>query len=431
MRQKPKRKILFITYYYHPASMAAAMRMLSFARVLDEDEFEVHIIIPDKMDGAYPEDSTPLNHPHHIHIHRAWSPNLAFFRRAKEKNQQSIQAEGSSRLQTLYEKIIFPDKGFLWARTALRLAVKLHQINGFSVVFSSSPLVSAHWVAMQFKRKTLVPWLCEFRDFYVTNNSLLFGNKEKAIRLEASIFYHADHFLFVSKKMRAMYELNYPGIKDRTSVVLNGADVADLQKSVPFCPAASIGKKIIFYAGTFYNGLRDPGPFLTQMNQLIEEGKIDKNIWEIHIAGQIESHLLHPFRNSPVHQILHIIGPLPRSEVISRMKTADIFWLVVPDLDSHRDTIPAKVFEYLYFRKPIIAYVPKRSAVMDLLHYEKYFLRIPSSPNAPVELLLDALHMLEVADDKRKSFAYDREAQARKFQDVLRKMILGSATTVD
>lgn len=425
MRQKPKRKILFITYYYHPASMAAAMRMLSFARGLNEDEFEVHIIIPDKMDGAYPEDSTPINHPPHIHIHRAWSPNLAFFRRAKEKNQQSTQAEGSSRLQTLYEKIIFPDKGFLWARTALQLAVKLHQIHGFSVVFSSSPLVSAHWAAMQFRRKTDVPWLCEFRDFYVTNNSLLPGNKEKAIRLEASILYHADHFLFVSKKMRAMYELNYPGIKDRTTIVLNGADVADLQKSVPFRPAASTGKKIIFYAGTFYNGVRNPGPFLTQMNQLIEEGKIDKNIWEIHIAGQIESHLLHPFRNKQVHQILHIIGPLPRSEVISRMKSADIFWLVVPDLDSHRDTIPAKVFEYLYFRKPIIAYVPKRSAVMDLLHYEKYFHRIPSRSEAPVEALFKAITMSELPVNNDKPFHYDRVTQAKKFQDVLKKMLIG------
>lgn len=403
--------------------MAAAQRMLSFAYGLDSDVFEVHIIMPDNMDGAYPEDPRPINLPFHIHIHKSWSPNLSFFRRAKVKNQQSKQAKGSSRLQTLYEKVIFPDKGFLWAKSALRLALKLHKEHDFQAVFSSSPLVSAHWTAMKFKQKTNVLWLCEFRDFYVINNSVLQGNKEKAIRLEAAILYHADYYLFVSQKMLSLYELNYPGIKGRTSIVLNGADVADLQKSTPQRPAASIGKKIIFYAGTFYNGLRDPGPFLTQMNQLIEEGRIDKNSWEIHIAGQIETHLLEPFRDKKVHDLISLPGPLPRSEVISRMKSADVFWLVVPDLDSHRDTIPAKVFEYLYFRKPIIAYVPKRSAVMELLGYDKCFFRIPSGRNAPVEPLFKALTLQEVNVDINTAFLYDRETQAKKFQEAMVRMV--------
>jgi len=364
-----KYRLLCLLYYFPPVSVAAAQRAFHLLKYLDSERFDVTVLVPEHPDAAYPSSEFTQPIPDHITIVKVWSPPLQFWRKIKSANQSSPTRRKAGWLQKWYEYFIFPDKGAVWGRNACEKAAKIHRDHPFDAVFTSSPLVSTHRAILSLQRKNSIPWMCEFRDFYATHNSTLTSNKIKAQYLEESIFQTANYFLFVSKKMQEVYQNQYPGITNRCRTLNSGVDAEELERYRINASNASSsdGKKTLFYAGTFYNGLRDPLPFLRIFNQCILEGEIIPGDWIIQIAGPLEAHLLQELRDQPVLECLVLLGPLPRHLVLAYMSKATFCWLIVPDVDSHRDTIPAKLYEYWFFQKPILAFVPANSEAAHII----------------------------------------------------------------
>jgi len=362
-----KYRVLCILYYFPPVSVAAAQRAFNLLKYLNPDLFEVTVLVPKHPDAAYPFSESEQFFPNHLKVIKTWSPSLKFWRNMKATGMSSTSNRKAGALQKLYEKTAFPDKGVVWAYSAYLKAMELHRSEKFDCIFSSSPLASAHMSALRLKRKINIPWICEFRDFYFTHNSTLIYQRGKARKLESKILHEADRFLFVSSNMETQYRVEYPKIIGKTQTILSGVDPKEIETlldSASKLPKNS-GVKVIYYAGTFYNGLRDPLPFLTHFNQCIEEGLIHPDNWSIQIAGPIEGHLIESLKDLPVYACLDLLGPIPRHRALQYMSQADFFWLIVPDIDSHKDTIPAKLYEYRYFRKPVLAYIPPDSEVAN------------------------------------------------------------------
>lgn len=400
--------------------------MYTFAKYLNPRDFEIHVLCPDNIDSAYPEDDQWIeNLPPNIILHKSRSLNFKWLRRQKQKSQAGTK-QSNQLFQKIYEYFMFPDKGKVWAYTAKRMAERLHKDLQFDLVFSSSPLVSAHQIARHLKQKFEIPWICEFRDFFFTNNSQLGAYLYKAKQLEKEIFNIADQFITVSPAMQFKYAEAYPDRRQDIHCILNGVDSKLLQhQGILPVPSSDSQPRIILYAGTFYNGLRNPKPLLNAMNDFFKEGRLSPKDWTIQIIGNVENHLVAPYKKEPLWQSMEIIGGLSRSKTLHYMQKADFFWLIVPNIDSHRDTIPAKIYEYLYFQKPILAFVPMDSSVEQLRKYtdaaSMQMLYTDLQDDKAKEKLFRILTATPISNSPTKT--PDRQEQAKSLEQIIHKAI--------
>ena len=423
-RMPPERRtpILLISYYFPPASVGAAQRAYGFAKYLDPTKYDVHVLIPSRIDSAYPSDSE-FELPEHITLHTAWQPNLGFWRRKKQQQYLSQKPlAGRAKKNVGFQWIsnqIWPDKGIFWTMFAyLRAKVLIRKFN-IKIIWSTSPLVSAHLPALWLRRSLDIRWICDFRDFYLTHNSTFQGHSKWAKALEQNCFKQADHVTFVTPAMKDIYSSAFPELKGKSSVIWNGSDIS----LKPGQKTKDKAFKTILYAGTFYGGLRDPAPFLHLINNWLESELLRASEWRIHIAGNIEAELIAPFDGKPVLSIIDIKGSLSRSQTTTCMEEADYLWLIVPDVDSHRDTIPAKLFDYLAFQKPVLAFVPLQSAVYELSReFPQVFLFQPGQLD-PTE----AMRLLQILNEDPENIpsrasGYTREAQTLVLEAILDKL---------
>ncbi|MBK7428637.1 MAG: glycosyltransferase [Saprospiraceae bacterium] len=411
--------VLLISYYYPPASVGAAQRAYGFARYLDTSKYQVHILIPSRIESAYPSD-TEFESPEYVKVHTAWQPNLGFFRRKKQKqfldqNQPAGRANKSAVFRWISNKI-WPDKGIIWAFFAYFKAKALIRKYKIKTIWSTSPLISAHLPALRLRRKFDIKWICDFRDFYWTHNTTFQGHSKWAKALEENCFIYADHITFVTPAMKEIYSAAYPELKGKSTVIWNGTDII----SIPEQKASDRTFKTIVYTGTFYDGLRDPAPFLKLINEWLESGSLNSSDWRIVIAGNMEAELINPFIGKPILSILDIKGPLSRMQATACMEEADFLWLIVPDVDSHRDTVPAKFFDYLAFQKPVLAFVPLQSSVYELSReFPQVFIFQPEELD-PVE----SLRFLQILKDDPQNIPYRVSGYTRAAQTLVLEAIL-------
>lgn len=235
------------------------------------------------------------------------------------------------------------------------------------------------------------------------------------------MIHSADHIITVCPTMKNKIAEAYPKVKN-IDYILNGVDkdhldqldmeVADLDKS----------KKNMVYAGTLYSGLRNPLPIIDAINQLMKKDVAGIPDLNIVFIGSEESHLFAPYRHEPIGQKLMLKGALPRTMTLQYMRDADFFWLIVPDVDSHRDTIPAKVYEYLYFQKPILAYIPQKSEVDWLLNDEQNVCRIYTHESASqIEQKIQSFFVEH--HQKLQSTIYDRKDQTKDLKQIFLKIL--------
>lgn len=411
--------ILLISYYFPPASVGAAQRAYGFAKYLDQNKYEVHVLIPSWIESAYPSDNE-VEIPAHIKLHVAWQPNLGFFRRKKQQQYLNQNNPGSSVKKNPsflgLSRWIWPDKGIIWALFAYFRAKTLIRNLHIKTIWSTSPLISAHLPALWLKRKYDIHWICDFRDFYRTHNSTFQGYSKRAKALEQNCFNFANHVTFVTPAMKEVYATAFPILKDKSSVIWNGSDVNPNISG----RKKNQDQKTILYAGTFYGGLRDPTPFLTQVNIWLEAGLLQSSEWRILIAGNMEAELLSAFEGKPVLSILEIRGPLSRKQATACMEEADYLWLIVPDVDSHRDTVPAKLFDYLAFQKPVLAFVPLQSSVYELSReFPQVFLFQPGPLDAT-----DAMRLLQILKEDPRNIPFRTSGYTRAAQTLVLEALL-------
>lgn len=414
--------VLLISYYYPPASVGAAQRAYGFARYLDTSKYQVHVLIPSRIESAYPSD-TEFESPEYVKVHTAWQPNLGFFRRKKQKqfldqNQPAGRANKSAVLRWISNKI-WPDKGIIWAVFAYFKAKALIRKYKIKTIWSTSPLISAHLPALRLRRKFDIKWICDFRDFYWTHNSTFQGHSKRAKALEEKCFKHADHVSFVTPAMKEIYSAAYPVLKGKSTVIWNGSDI----RPNPGQIAPERAFRTILYTGTFYDGLRNPAHFLGLMNDWLESGLLHASEWRIVIAGNMEAELIKPFDGKPVMSILDIKGSLSRRQATDCMQDADYLWLIVPDVDSHRDTVPAKMFDYLAFQKLILAFVPLQSAVSELSReFPQVFLFQPGKLDSAEALRLLQILKEDPQNIPTRASVYTRASQALILEEVIDKL---------
>jgi hypothetical protein len=165
-------------------------------------------------------------------------------------------------------------------------------------------------------------------------------------RWERRLVGRASAIVTVSKPWSEGFRLKYPG--KPVATILNGFDPADYARDAIDPPAG--GPLTIVYTGAIYPGRRDPSPLFEAVRQL----GADADELRVRFYGTAPEHVLPLARRAGVERLVEVLPSVPYRESIRCQKAADVLLLLQWNDPLEQGNVPAKLFEYLAARRPIL-----------------------------------------------------------------------------
>ena len=361
-----KKKILIISYSYPPSNVPAAQRPYAVAKYLNKDEFDVSVITCGNADvswGVNEGFNPELPKVNLIKINSLLGRGASSLRKSTTTTEKNIVNRIKASLFKLLSLMIVPDKAIFWyPKVHKYLLQNKHLINDAEIVFTTSPSFSNHLIGKFIKSKNKnILWVSELRDFHFIETAKRVRNLKQVInkKLEYAVMKHSDKVSFISHAMRDKYQNHYPKLINKFNVIYNGFDMSDFKN---LTIEKVINQKLtIFYAGSFYGGVRSPIPLFKILDKLIKKDKISTIEIEVRIAGKFENKLNEDLKKYISYNCINFIGNTPRSKVLENIVSVDLLWLIVGNKSTHYTGLPIKFFEYLGARRPIINFAPNIS----------------------------------------------------------------------
>jgi glycosyltransferase involved in cell wall biosynthesis len=270
--------------------------------------------------------------------------------------------------QFLLSVLLFPNQYWGWYFPATKTGRHLLESTQFDAILSTAPPYTAHLIGLSLKKRYQIPWIVDFRDPWVTNESLLpFQPKWRRaldMRMEASCVKSADLVLCNTDWQRGVMTERYENLPPAKFVTLtNGFDDVepppdlDLSKHKPVrC----------LHLGGIYKGRRID-TFCKGLSLLVKEEKLDPGAVKVLFLGDTDE--------SQIAACRQVAGELMDSGVIEfhrhvgKQEAQRYLWeadLLLVFQGAYRTQIPLKFYEYLSTGKPIFA-VTQPGALSDVI----------------------------------------------------------------
>ena len=177
--------------------------------------------------------------------------------------------------------------------------------------------------------------------------------RRKIQRFEHRTVRLADTLIMNTPELLADFENHYDDLIDEKAVAItNGFDPADFA-DLPGPDGKANGEIVICHTGTFYRQ-RSPMPFLNALRDAIKSGELSKRFRVRFIggAGDFAAEVDHFLTENNLDDAVEIVPPIPHRECLRETMRADVLLIVQPVTPVQ---IPAKIFEYIATKKPILA----------------------------------------------------------------------------
>jgi glycosyltransferase involved in cell wall biosynthesis len=273
------------------------------------------------------------------------------------------------------------------------------------VILSSAPPFTCHLVAGLLSRCCDVKWVADLRDPWsralgeAGNDAL-----GKAISIVGSgqTIHRADAVILNTQPMRDEFRQHYgPALAEKFYVVTNGYD-EELVEPYRNQLKHHQEKLIITHVGSLYRE-RNPQSILQALSLLIQKGSIPANSVELHFVGGISKQFAVQQMVSSLNlqSVVHLTPTVSHGNSLRCLAQSDVLLVIQPG--THLQ-VPVKLYEYIAFRKPILALAPA-GAVADIVQQGN--LGIVADPD-DVEAIAQALSQLyEHRHRLAEAFPYD------------------------
>ncbi|KPL01798.1 MAG: hypothetical protein AMJ73_09810, partial [candidate division Zixibacteria bacterium SM1_73] len=209
---------------------------------------------------------------------------------------------------------------------------------------------------------------------------------------------------------------------EKIETISQGYDEEDFETDVPQrSELFTIG-----YLGTFSPDC-NPEPFLFALKSLIDNRLISKDrIKLLHVGLSVAINWDNLIERYELKEVVELRGYLPHKEALKQMGKVSLFLLVTSEDPA---IFPAKIFEYLPFKKPILGVVPKESQVGKMISEMRPGMVIsPKDYSGIKEALLfyykeHAKGNLSVGINKENMKIYERRFLTEKLASVFDKTI--------
>jgi glycosyltransferase involved in cell wall biosynthesis len=359
-KKSDKHRLLMIAYFFPPIGGSGALRPLKLAKFLPDVGWEPLILTVKNSDWYYACDPDLLTElPQQVNITRSFMVRAAWLYRVF--NPLRIRKID----QILRSFLIQPDDQIGWIPFAYRTAMKLLRQHNIDVIYSTSSPLSCHLVASLVHKRSRLPWIADFRDEWFENPDFNYPtrfHRRFHYRLENFIVNTADRVI-APAPMFCRLLAKHCKTTEKFSTVLMGFDPAEF--SYPEPPGTQVKKNskfVLAFAGLFYGTFR-PNYLLMAISELIDEGKVN--------SGEVKVQFVGANRTTETgfndrYGICEFTGFIPHKSAIKYLYEADVLLLLLSD-ERGDYVIPSKTFEYLASGKPILALIPPKGDVAEII----------------------------------------------------------------
>jgi len=257
----------------------------------------------------------------------------------------------------------YPDACSHWRAAVLAEAQRVLREKRHQLIYSTSPPVTSHYVALQLKSEFSLPWVADFRDPW-TDNLLSYHNpwewrRRIDLRLEHRIHQAADMVVANTRSNHATIIEKHRVPPEKVTTITNGYDEADFTQ-IEAWPGSERFR--IMYSGSFY-GEYTPSTFLSAFRRFLVEENRPKTV--LSLAGD-SSAWAHNYVTDPtILAHLELLGNVPHRKVCRLLSECNLLLHVYPKRISY--SVPSKLYEYLRSGTPIVAVCDRPSEVSQLL----------------------------------------------------------------
>jgi glycosyltransferase involved in cell wall biosynthesis len=328
--------------------------------------------------------------------------------------------------ELLVRKVAFPGHiGIMWSFAA---AAHCHRLvrknpNEKFAVFSTYPPLGVIPAGLMAYLRDRLPWIADFRDPLSLGLGDKFLSRRQRFwnqRLEARVFRQAAAVIANVEGAAEMWKERYPRYARKLHVIPNGFDPEDAPHAREI-PARS--QKLIVHAGGLYHG-RTPNAIIESLGRLRTNGLAESREVKVVLLGHVDEKtgLDKPlYDRAQSEGWLEMQAQVSRSEARRVLEEADALLLIQPQSDVQ---IPGKLFEYICIGRPVLALVPRKSAIEEILQKSG----IPhvcvyndDAPDAADQKLVEFLRMPSTPTPASEWFRtnFNAEEQTKKLAEIV------------
>ena len=396
----PKR-LLFVSYPFPPVGGAGVQRTTKFVKYLPHYGWRASVLTVANPSVPAFDESLAADVPPETVVCRAktWEPSYAL----KSKVAAGVGGPGrgvsvrrmvKGIAQRITKGVLQPDAQILWAPGAIREGLRLLRRVEHDAIVATGPPFSSFLIGAVLARKTGLPLVLDYRDEWDLSNAYWenrrLGPLSRRIQshLQARVVRAAKVLVATTRhSARALAAIRaHAGGSAAVRFIYNGFDPEDFAGGPP--PGVERpGRYRLSYIGTLWELTTVAG--LVRAVQLLSqrEPTLAADL-QLVFAGR---------RTGPQQQLLEGLKGLPCEVIehpyVDHARAVELLWssdglcALLSDLPNAGRVVPAKLFEYMACRKPILSVAP-RGELWDLL--EDYPARSRHTPD-DAEGIADAL----------------------------------------
>lgn len=254
--------------------------------------------------------------------------------------------------------LALPDRWISWLMGAVPLGLNLVRKYRPDVIWSTYPVATALLIGLSLKRITGLPWIADLRDPMTDVDyppDPITRHVYKWIE-ERTINYCTRAVLTTPGAIND-YERRFPRIPaSRFCLIENGYDEENFAVAEANLHSRSSSDKqfVLIHSGIIYPSERDPVAFFEALAALLERKLISPlNLKVILRATAHDEYLLPLIDRYGIGKVVSLAPPIPYQDALSEMLAAD--GLLILQASNCNNQIPAKLYEYLRARRPILA----------------------------------------------------------------------------
>lgn len=367
------KKVLFITYYWHPSGKASLYWPLKIIKHLPNFGWQpIVLTVKDdtfsNRDKSFGDDISP---DLKVIRTKSFEPfNIYKKFTGKKSDEQLVASETISKSNKSLTHIIsiwlrmnlfIPDARVGWYFPAVKSGSLVLKDENIDSIVSIGPPHTTHLIGKKLSKKLNIPhipvfidpWvdIAYYKDFKRSKVTLVIDN-----RFEKTVMDNAKAIVFVTQTMQRDYEKKYSFLKDKSHVLYWGYSEEDFEGvNISFKKS---DEKVIVHAGNIFS-FQNPVKFWKYLKEEIDKGeKIT-----LKFIGTVDPSIKEAIEQADLGSYTEYLGFLPYKKMLDEISNAN-YLLVCATEPRH---VPGKLFEYLRAGKPIIAFGDNNDEVGKIL----------------------------------------------------------------
>ena len=359
------KKVIYIAFNYNHDTGIASKRLRGVSKYLPSFGWQPIVIVPRTSNETVKIDNVRVVETDYQDMISKFMPSSNNTGRKREvSSQEQTNKFVSKSISIAGEIFAYPDSMKYWKKPAMEAACEIIENEKIDAIMSTSSPVTSHIIAHDLKDKYGIPWVADLRDLWnlnpYINHNVIRRYFEK--RLEMKTFKNVDALTTTTELAKQKLQSIHPD-KKIVSVV-SGFDPQDFEKTKQ---TEESEKLTLIYAGSLYNGKRDPSILFDSIGQLIKENKIDPNKIVIDFYGD-DTNLKELSQKYDIQNNVRIHGRITQEEVLQHQMNSDVLLLISWMDESEKMFIPGKIYDCIGCKKPVLSIGYKEGSLKDLIN---------------------------------------------------------------